>query len=258
MTSETFGSSYSAAYDLLYGEKDYRAEVVLIETALGRFGTGDEKSVLDFGCGTGGHALCLASDGYDVTGVDRSPAMLEVARSKAAEASTKGALHFVEGSVSSVVLGRKFDAVIMMFAVLGYQIENRDVRSSLRNVREHLKSNGIFIADFWYGPAVLAERPGERVRVVRDGRTQLIRTTSTGLDTSTHTADVKFDVWRLQEERLAERVSERHIMRYFFPKEIQLFMEVSGLRMESLSAFPSLDNPLTDVTWNALVIGRAV
>ena len=39
--------------------------------------------VADLGCGPGAHALALARRGYDVAGVDGSPRMVEVARSRA-------------------------------------------------------------------------------------------------------------------------------------------------------------------------------
>lgn len=39
--------------------------------------------VADLGCGPGAHALALARRGYDVVGLDRSPRMVEVARTRA-------------------------------------------------------------------------------------------------------------------------------------------------------------------------------
>jgi SAM-dependent methyltransferase len=40
--------------------------------------------VADLGCGPGAHALALARRGYDVVGLDGSPRMIEVARTRAA------------------------------------------------------------------------------------------------------------------------------------------------------------------------------
>ena len=40
--------------------------------------------VADLGCGPGAHALALARRGYDVVGVDGSPRMVDVARTRAA------------------------------------------------------------------------------------------------------------------------------------------------------------------------------
>ena len=42
------------------------------------------RRVLDAACGSGGHALWLARQGYEVTGADVSPVMIALAQQKAA------------------------------------------------------------------------------------------------------------------------------------------------------------------------------
>ena len=42
------------------------------------------RPLADLGCGPGAHALALARRGYDVVGVDWSPRMVELARTRAA------------------------------------------------------------------------------------------------------------------------------------------------------------------------------
>src|SRR5215469_9439710 len=54
--------------------------------------------VADLGCGPGAHALALARRGYDVTGVDGSPRMVQAARAQAAR--NKAAAAFVVSDVS--------------------------------------------------------------------------------------------------------------------------------------------------------------
>jgi hypothetical protein len=51
----------------------------------------------------------------------------------------------------------------MMFAVLGYQGENDDVLAALKTAHRHARPGGLFLFDVWYGPAVLHERPSQRV-----------------------------------------------------------------------------------------------
>src|SRR5215208_7052123 len=115
MTQGVFGRDYAAAYDDLYHDKDYLAEVDLIEQLFKLHGTGPVRRVLDLGCGTGGHAVHLAHRDYEVVGVDRSAEMLERARARAAHA------RFELGEIGSLDLGETFDALLMMFAVIGYQ-----------------------------------------------------------------------------------------------------------------------------------------
>ena len=65
---------YAQYYDLFYREKDYRGEVDYVDALIKRYATNDARTILDLGCGTGGHAVLLAQKGYHVTGVDRSGA----------------------------------------------------------------------------------------------------------------------------------------------------------------------------------------
>lgn len=260
MDSQVFGTTYASAYDSLYAAKDYEGEVELIKSALARSGhTAAGGSILDLGCGTGGHSLRLARDGFAVAGVDFSPGMLAVARGKAAndQFGRTGNATFLEGDVGEIDVGRQFDAAIMMFAVLGYQLSNATVLKVLGNIRRHLKPGALFIADFWYGPAVLTQRPGETVRVLGSEPSQTIRTSRTELDIPSHTALVEFNLWRIKDGRVSSSVNEKHRMRYFFPLELELLLETSGFSMISLTAFPHIDRPLSDQTWNALLVARA-
>jgi len=63
----------------LAGARDEVAQVLALTNFTGR-------EVLDLCCGPGRHSLALAERGYAVTGVDRSPFLLEQARQRAAEA----------------------------------------------------------------------------------------------------------------------------------------------------------------------------
>ena len=58
---------------------------------------------------------------------------------------------------------RHGDATVMMFAVLGYFPGNSDVQAALDSARRHLRPGGLFFCDMWYGPAVLSQRPSERI-----------------------------------------------------------------------------------------------
>lgn len=256
---KVFGDSYSNRYDALYGSKDYAGEIALIEAVKRKYGAQAGKRVLDLGCGTGGHSQRLAELDYDVVGVDFSSGMLARAERKRAELAgeTKNRLRYIQGDVRTVKAGGVFDIAIMMFAVLGYQVENESVLSALRNVRTHLVPGGLFIADFWYGPAVLSQRPTDKVRIVGPAENQILRTTHTELNVERHLAEVRFNVWNFNGDAILSRVEELHTMRFYFYQEIALFMQMASMEIVSLTAFPSIDTPLSEGAWNALLIGRA-
>ena len=256
--SQVFGSEYAAAYDDLYGDKDYGEECDLIDRVLQRYGNGKIHSLLDLGCGTGNHALPLAKRSYTVAGVDRSVDMLESARKKAASQNINGRARFYQGDVRDLQLDRVFDASLMMFAVLGYQLENADVLAALRIARKHTRLGGLFLFDVWYGPAVLRQGPSDRIKSIPIEKGRILRVASGQLDIQHHLCSVSYHLWRMEGNFLKGETEETHQMRFFFPLELDLFLECSGFTLVKLGAFPQFDQEPDQNTWNVCGVARAV
>jgi SAM-dependent methyltransferase len=251
--TDVFGHEYAEAYDLLYAEKDYEAECDLLERIFRESGR-PVRTVLDLGCGTGAHAVRLAQRGYSVVGVDLSAEMLRLARERADSTSTE--VELVLGDVRSVDLGRTFDAVICMFAVLGYQTTDADVADTLRTVRKHLVPGGPFVFDVWYGPAVEATGPERRVKVVPTTDGELERQAAAVLDAGAHLCTVSY---RLVHRRngYAEHVAEEvHRMRYFGRDELEALVARADMTLIDLRAFPELGAQPSIETWNVLATVR--
>jgi SAM-dependent methyltransferase len=256
--NEVFGSIYADAYDLLYREKDYTAECDLIERLLESHRDGPVRSILDLGCGTGNHIFPLVRQGYELVGVDRSAEMLAHAQKKSAASQSNGRATFCQGDIRNVDLQRRFDAAIMMFAVLGYQLDNADVLATLKTARWHLRPGGLFIFDVWYGPAVLHQRPSERVKVIPTPEGKILRITSGELDINRHLCTVSYHLWRLEEGYMLGETQEAHSVRYFFPLELNLFLECSGFLPIRLGGFPQFDRDPDETAWNVLGVARAI
>jgi SAM-dependent methyltransferase len=255
--SDPFGHAYARAYDALYEEKDYESECDLLLDVLQKAGGGNVRRVLDLGSGTGSHALVLAGRGLDVVGIDRSAGMTEIARQKAAALPTDGRPEFVTADIRDARLDTTFDAVLMMFAVLGYQHTNAEVLDALATARAHLEAGGLFAFDVWYGPAVLSERPSERVKVIETAAGKIIRVAAGSLDERHHLCTVDYRLWTLEGAQLVEEVTESHAMRYFFPLELELFLDRASFSLLRLGAFPGFATEPASSTWNVLALARA-
>ena len=251
MSPEAFGTQYASFYDALYSEKDYEAECDLIEEIVHQYRDGGMNTILDLGCGTGGHSIPLSQRGYMVTGVDRSEPMLAEARLKS---DPSHAPDFVHGDVRDLKLGRKFDVVLMMFAVLGYQTNDDDLRKALDTVASHLKSGGLFIGDVWYGPAVVETQPSDRSKTVETNNGALTRIATPALDSVYNICTVDYQLELAGEAEIWE---EQHSMRYFFFEELERHFEQAGLELAAMRPFPEIGGELSSATWNALFCGRA-
>lgn len=255
MSDPVFGLAYAGQYDRLYAEKDYRAECDLVESARVRYSADRGMKLLDVGCGTARHAVEFASRGWKVCGVDRSSAMLKLARARAAEAGLNVSL--LEGDAQTFVADDTFDVAVMMFAVIGYLHQTEEVERALVNVRRHLNTGGLLMFDCWYGPAVLGEGPGERTRVINTPTGQTTRYARASLDASRHLVSVHYRLVETAGTQILSETEEVHTMRYFFDAELRSLLRNAGFEVRSTSAFPSLDQPLTDATWNTFVVAAA-
>jgi len=185
---------YADWYDLFYADKDYRAEAVFVDRTLrahGAVGGG----LLEIGCGTGAHARWLATRGWRICGIDASEGMLARARRRFAEASVEHprAAEFLLGDARSFELGRRFDAAVSLFHVMSYQAEPSELARAMMAVRRHLHSGGLFLFDFWYGPAVLAQMPETRLRTVENDRYCVVRKATPTLHEERQVVDVRYD-----------------------------------------------------------------
>lgn len=78
------------------------------------------RRVLDAGCGTGAAAVQLALRGAEVTGVDVSAGLIEVARSRAPTDLSAGSLRFIAGDMLDSGFGRQ-DHVVLMDSLIHYE-----------------------------------------------------------------------------------------------------------------------------------------
>ncbi len=253
VTSEQqpFGTTYASNYDFMYAEKDYQAECDLLEALFAQHAAGKVHSILDLGCGTGNHAHPLAGRGYAVTGVDRSAEMLGKARAKL---GNQVGPRFVQGEIQKLDLGDQFDVVLMMFAVMGYLASDQDLEQGLQAVRKHLRPDGLYVADFWYGPAVLAIGPSVRSMRLSTPQGEMIRTATPALDPDHNRVTVHYQLTASDGELRAE---ESHTMRYFFRDELALRLGEAGIELITLLPFPEMAGSPDETTWNALLCARA-
>ena len=189
--------------------------------------------MLELGCGTGRYTREFARLGYAVHGVDFSAEMIDEARKTPCDG-----VSFSCGDMRSLRLGKKFDAVVALFHVLSYQTMDEDVRSALITVEEHLNSRGVAALDFWYGPAVLSQKPEVRFKEVSDASIEVSRIALPVLHDDINVVDVNYRAF-IKEKRSGriDELRECHRMRYFFDKEIQDFGSRAELSLLSLNAW---------------------
>ncbi len=117
---------------------NYVEEAATFRRRLARHGVGPGGSILHLGSGGGSIDYHLKQT-YRVTGVDRSAAMLALARGINPE------VEYLEGDIRDVRLDRIFDAVLVHDAI-SYMQSMEELEKAYRTAAEHLAVGGLMIA----------------------------------------------------------------------------------------------------------------
>ncbi len=217
----TVFNAYSRYYNLLYGDKDYAGETKYIQTLLERHGKA-QGSLLEFGSGTGKHGCLLAECGFYVHGIERSAEMV-------ARASQCAGFTCQQGDICTIKMGRTYDAVLSLFHVLSYQTTNADVHAVFARAAEHLTSGGLFMFDFWYSPAVYAQKPIVRIKRMADNQIEITRIAEPVIYPNENRVDVHYTIYAHDNvSGSIQTLSEIHPMRHFSLPEIDLLAEAHG------------------------------
>jgi SAM-dependent methyltransferase len=236
---------------LLYSDKDYSNEAEYINRLIRNFDP-EINSILDLGCGTGKHAELLCNKGYVVHGIDMSKDMLKVAESR--RKGKESRLSFSQSNILDLSLDKKFDVVISLFHVMSYQSTNHELIKAFEVAKKHLKENGVFIFDFWYGPSVLTDLPRTRIKRLENSAINVTRIGEPTLHNTKNIVDVNFTLF-IQDKKTSEvvNIKEVHNMRYFFDTELELVCKQTGFKIEEKFEWMKDNHPDFN-SWNVVWI----
>lgn len=222
MSGVPFSDLYSRCYDLLYREKNYARESAYVLACLQAHHP-QAHEVLELGCGTGRHAEYFLQAGFSYTGIDRSQYMVEQARLRCPAGT------FLHRQIGEQAFDHRFDAVLALFHVMSYQDTNEAVRLAFRQARQALRPGGLFLFDFWYGPAVLTTGPEPRQKFLEDTAVKVQRDCLPTLLHEQNIVEVRYCL-RVTDKITSrcETFEELHRMRYFFLPELLGFAEQCG------------------------------
>jgi len=212
-------------YDRIHAWRDDERHSRQVAEVLEAHARRPVESLLDVACGTGEHVRHLA-ERYLCMGLDRSRAMLEVARGKVPQA------RFVQADMTNFALADEFDAVTCLFSSIAYLQTEQRLEAALACMAEHLAPEGVVVLEPWFTPEdgrsgehVLQTYEGEDVVVARMG------TSSVDGDTTTVTMH-----WLLGENGDVRHVVEEHELVRFSRVTLLAAFEAAGLDGEFVAA----------------------
>ncbi len=254
----TFKPSYAGHYDALYRDKDYAGEAAFVRSRILKYAP-ETRFILELGCGTARHAREFVRLGWHVLAVDKSRHMIRQAKTERDRLSARmrSRLRLGIGDVTRYRVREKFDAATSLFHVVNYQTTDTQLLGMFRSARTSLRIGGLFMFDFWYGPAVRAEPPALRIKRVRRGPMDIVRLAEPIHHLKRHCVEVNYTVLAVNRRSgWSEQVAETHMVRYLFLPEIKRLATVAGFRMIESGQWLTR-KPLSTYSWSGYAILRA-
>jgi ubiquinone/menaquinone biosynthesis C-methylase UbiE len=236
-------------YDLLMKDVDYKSWVKYIEDIFKLYGK-NPKKIIDLACGTGTPSIILADKGYEVTGIDNSPYMLEIAKRKAGEREN---LKFLLADMRDFKIDAEpFDAAICLFDSINNFLEEEELLSVFQSVKRNLKGEGLFLFDmntiyclrfYW----------GDRSRVKEDGN--IVSIWRTCFISDKNISELHITLFIPDREGRYKRIDEIHRERGYTLETIGNLLKKSGFRKVDFFEHLSFKFP-TKTTLRVMVAAR--
>jgi len=190
--------------------------------------------VLECMSGTGRVLIPFARAGYEIAGVDRSSAMLDLCTAKInfERPEIQQRIEVFQGDIADIRLERKYKLAFMPLNSLLHILTATDQERALRNVWNHLEDGGLFSF------AVFSPRLGRPEHLVRHRGTKLTsqgeiisRFEAQTFDRSNQRTTVTyfFDISR--QDRPVRRVTSVFTLRYLFYREALEMLARAGFEV---------------------------
>ncbi len=103
--------------------------------------------LLELACGSGRLLVPLALEGYELTGVDSSRSMLDLAQHALEQAGIAEQCTLIQENMSTMRLGQKFRMAFIALGSFGHVCTRHEQRQALAVVHDHVTAGGRFILD---------------------------------------------------------------------------------------------------------------
>lgn len=204
------------------------ADLVLPEylQSLGFQGT----KLLDVACGEGSFAVAMTKQGYQVTGIDQSQQMVDLARVRAEEADVQ--VDFLVEDMRDLTFKNEFDLVTCIFDSMNYLLTIKDLQDAIRCAFEALKPGGLYIFDMntIYGLAVDWMREKTYIQNEADDFIEVHRQE---FDYENLIATMEITIFK-QIGDLWERIDETHRERGYPIADLQFLLQESGFQIVAM------------------------
>jgi SAM-dependent methyltransferase len=215
-------------YDLVMGAYASGDHLNFYRRQVARYG----EPILELACGSGRFTLPLAKEGTNITGMDISKEMLDLAKVKAANDEIN--VRFFQGDMRNFDLGEKFKFIIIPAQSLSHLHTREEVENCLSCIRRHLAEEGRLLIELFNPSIPMLARESSRRHPVGQyndpkGNSQVFVTEQVRYDPASQVNHIQ---WFFRNEGSDYEVTLSLEMRQFFPQEIDSLLWYNDFLIE--------------------------
>jgi len=190
----------------------------------------EPKDVLDVACGEGSFAIVMSKLGFNVTGVDQSQQMIDLAKERAQKENEP--INFHTEDMRELPYEDDFDLVTCFFDSLNYMLTISDLQEAFQSAYKALRAGGVYIFDMntIYGLAVDWMREETYIQNEADDFMEIHRQS---FDYENQVATMEITVFN-QRDELWERFDETHRERGYPIADIQFLLNETGFEIAGM------------------------
>ena len=229
---------FARVYDEFMDQTPYDEWLLNILNIFKEYKIDKDAQVLDLGCGTGKMARKLAREGYQVTAVDNSMDMLEIAASEEDDH-----ILYVLQDMVSLELPQQVDAAVSICDCMNYILEEEDLKEAFRRVREFLKEDGVFVFDMnshYKYKEILA------CNTFAEDREDASFIWDNFYDPEEQINEYDLSIFIREEENLYRKFTETHYQRAYTLAQVKACLEAGGMEFVTTYDAFTKDAPRPD------------
>lgn len=196
--------------------------------------------VLELGCGTGRALLPLAAMGHNVTGIDISPGLLDVAREKVQRTDLSGQVTLHEADMRSFALEQTdFAFAFCVSNTLMHCTTQGEQLAALHSVYQHLRPGALLLLDL-FNPDLPRLLEVEGVCELADqwedaqSGTQVLKWSVRRVDIGEQLQETLFIYEEIATDGTVRRTPCPFLLRYLWRGEGELMLAAAGFQVEAV------------------------
>ena len=243
MNFDGFARFYDGDY------RDYSDDIPLVLKTARTAG----RAALELGCGTGRVLLPLAEAGFDVVGIDRSAALLAIARHKLAvrgfappasgaeaEPDDSRRVRLAQADMTDFRLGRKdFDFTFVVSNTLMHVTTQAGQLEALRCAQRHLRPGGLLLIDL-FNPDVAYLESIAGIQELADrwadeeSGAQVLKWTTRYVDAARQIQETDFVYEEIFPDGRSAQTRLSFPLRFWWPEEGAMLLDQAGFVVDEL------------------------